>query len=116
MDNGKVKLAYYAGQSGFFTISVYRADGEIYLYDAEANKTVNLMEQDYTFHSDATEGTNTTRFVLSLSVNNGETTGIEDVKESKNNINDVYDLQGRKVQSLDNKGIYIQNGQKVVRQ
>ena len=116
LDNGKVKLAYYAGQSGFFTISVDRADGEIYLYDAEANKTVNLMEQDYTFHSDATEGMNTTRFVLSLSVNNGDTTGIEDVKESKNNTNDVYDLQGRKVQSLGNKGIYIQNGQKVVRQ
>jgi len=110
-DDGKVKLAYYAGQAGFYTISANRADGEIYLYDALTNKTVNLMEQDYTFHSDATEGTNTSRFMLSL--NPDDETGII-VIENKQEDGSIYDLQGRKVQNA-YKGIFIKNGQKVVR-
>ena len=114
--DGKIKLAYYAGQSGYLTITTNRADGDIYLYDTKMNKTVNLNEQDYTFHSEATDGTNTTRFLLSVGVNNGDTTGIEDITDTKNSVPDVYDLQGRKVQSFRDKGIYIQNGQKMVRQ
>lgn len=111
VDNGKIKLAYYAGQAGFYTISVSRADGEIYLYDVQSNKTVNLMEQDYTFYSEVTESPNTTRFVLSL--NSGNETGINLV-EKKQEEGFIYDLQGRKVQNA-SKGIFIQNGQKVVR-
>jgi hypothetical protein len=113
MDDGTVKLAYYAGQSGFYTLSATRADGDIYLHDALLNKTVNLMEQDYTFHSDTTEGTNNTRFTLSLS--GGDTTGIKSVKETESGNGDCYDLQGRKVQPSVKKGIYIQNGRKVVK-
>lgn len=113
MDNGTVKLAYYAGQSGFYTLSATRADGDIYLHDALLNKTVNLMEQDYTFHSDTTGGTNNTRFTLSLS--GGDTTGIKSVKETESGNDDCYDLQGRKVQPSVKKGIYIQNGRKVVK-
>ena len=112
MDNGIVKLAYYAGQAGTYTISANRSDGIIYLFDAESNKTINLIEQDYTFYSNATEGTNTTRFVLTL--NPGGETDIREIeKEQDNSI--IYDLQGRKVQNV-SKGIYIQNGQKVIRQ
>lgn len=113
MDDGTVKLAYYAGQSGFYTLSATRADGDIYLHDALLNKTVNLMEQDYIFHSDTTGGTNNTRFTLSLS--GGDTTGIKSVKETESGNNDCYDLQGRKVQPSVKKGIYIQNGRKVVK-
>lgn len=115
LTDGTVKLAYYAGQSGFYTISATRSDGEIYLHDSQLSKTVNLGEQDYTFHSDATEGANNTRFVLTLKVNTGETTGIttiEDDKQNKENV--IYDLQGRKVQNA-SKGIFIQNGHKVVK-
>ena len=110
--DGKARLAYYAGQTGYYTISATRADGEIYLYDTKTNKTINLAEQDYTFHSNATESANTTRFILTFSVS--DATGIETVKDSKTESNDVYDLQGRKVQNA-SKGIFIQNGQKVVR-
>lgn len=113
--DGTVKLAYYAGRSGFYTISAIRADGEAYLYDAMLNKTVDLQQQDYTFHSDATDGINETRFVLTLKVNVGDVTGIEDTVGERQNINSVYDLQGRKVQDSSLKGIYIQNGHKVLK-
>lgn len=52
---------------------------------------------------------------FNLDLGEGETTGISTV--SKNNVmmnNDVYDLQGRKVQNAAQKGIYIMNGRKVV--
>lgn len=114
--DGHVKLAYYAGQSGFYTISAKRADGDIYLYDAQLNKTVNLMEQDYTFYSDATEGSNTTRFMLSLIVISDVTTSVEAIENSELKKEDsFYDLQGRKT-SATKKGLYIKDGQKIVRQ
>ena len=116
MGDGQVKLAYYAGQSGFYTLSAIRADGDIYLHDAQLNKTVNLVEQDYTFHSDATEGINNARFTLSLNVSGEEITGINNaVEESKSANGDIYDLQGRKVLPSSKKGIFIQNGRKVVK-
>ena len=113
--DGKVKLAYYAGKNGFYTISAKRTDGTIYLYDAETNETVDLTEQEYTFHSDVTVGNNDTRFMLTFSVS-GETKGINVIEGTKNTTdNSTYDLQGRKVQFSTKKGIYIHNGQKVVR-
>ena len=115
LSDGKIKLAYYAGQSGFFTISAMRTAGDIYLYDALLDKTVKLNDQDYTFHSDATEGTNTSRFMLTLNVNGADVTGIEEMKTDKNMSVDMYDLQGRKVQPSTKKGIFIQNGRKVVK-
>lgn len=111
--DGIVKLAYYAGQSDYYTITANRADGDIYLYDAKTNKTVNLNEQDYTFHSDATNGTNTTRFTLSLNVT--DATDIKDIEHSplSSEHSSVYDLQGRKTTATQ-KGIYIKDGRKVM--
>lgn len=43
----------------------------------------------------------------------GEATGIETIDNGQWTIGDAYDLQGRKVQKL-SKGIFIQNGRKVV--
>ena len=115
LGEGTVKLAYYAGQSGFYTLSATRADGDIYLYDAQLNKTVNLMEQDYTFHSDATEGTNNSRFILSLNVSGSDITGIKSLESIQSEDGKYYDLQGRKVESTSKKGIYIHKGRKVVK-
>ena len=80
LENGTVRVGYYAGQSGFLTISAVRADGEIILHDHLLDKTVNLAEQDYTFYSDATEGTDTERFTLSLNVKDSGATGIDDLE------------------------------------
>lgn len=82
LDNGTVKVGYYAGESGFLTISAIRADGDIILHDHLLNKTANLAEQDYTFHTDATEGTNTGRFTLTLNVKESGATDV-DVLETK---------------------------------
>lgn len=111
---GTVKLAYYAGQSGFYTISVTRADGDIYLYDVLLDKTVNLLEQDYIFHSEVTDGTNNTRFTLSLNI--ADVTGINTMEgsESKVQKSKYYNLNGQHV-AQPTKGIYIQNGHKVVK-
>ena len=44
-----------------------------------------------------------------------ETTGIESIDNGKLTIdNEVYDLQGRRMRNTARKGIYIQNGKKVV--
>ena len=46
----------------------------------------------------------------------GTTTGIRDIEDGELNIeNCVYDLQGRKVNVQSRKGLYIQNGHKVVK-
>jgi hypothetical protein len=118
LDNGQVRLAYYVGQAGFYTITASRAEGDVYLYDAQTGKTVNLSEQDYTFHSDATNGNNTTRFVLTFKVNSNETTSISEdfcVKNEKTAAAPVYNLKGQRVVKA-TKGVFVQNGKKVVRQ
>jgi hypothetical protein len=121
LENGLVRLAYYAGQSGFYTISALRADGEVTLYDAELNKTVDITSEDYTFQSDATGGVNSSRFTLTF-----KTTGVVSIENGQltidNEAGECYDLQGRKVNGQSSmvngqlkKGVYIQKGKKVVR-
>jgi hypothetical protein len=112
LSNGQVKLAYYAGQEGFYTIKQVRADGEVCLYDGEQGKTINLTEEDYTFYAEATAGINNTRFVLTFKVNSGEVTGIEQRLDTVE-YGPVYDLQGRKTTATQ-KGVYVKDGRKVV--
>lgn len=114
LDNGTVALAYYAGEEGFYTISTQRADGEVSLYDAELNKTIGLNSEGYTFQTEATNGVNSTRFVLTFGVDGGDTTtGVQDVVTEPRQAEQVYDLQGRKTTATQ-KGIYVKNGRKVV--
>lgn len=63
-EDGNVALGYSAAQSGFYTISIVKAAGEILLYDKKMDKTIDLTTQDYTFYSDATQGVDNTRFTL----------------------------------------------------
>ncbi len=63
---------------------------------------------------EAAGGGNTHGFVLDFG--GGETTGIialDNLTNSQLN-NSVYDLQGRKVENATEKGIYIQNGKKII--
>lgn len=63
-EDGNVALGYCAAKSGFYTISIVKAAGEVLLYDKKMDKTIDLTTQDYTFYSDATEGVDNTRFTL----------------------------------------------------
>ena len=117
MDNGQVRLAYYAGQAGNFTIKALRADGGVSLYDSETDTTVDLTTEDYTFESDATGGVNTSRFTLTFTVGDTTPTDINAAAVECDEIpsHQIYDLQGRRVNKAQ-KGIYIEEGKKVVRQ
>ena len=117
MDNGQVRLAYYAGQAGNFTIKALRADGGVSLYDSETDTTVDLTTEDYTFESDATGCVNTSRFTLTFTVGDTTPTDINAAAVECDEIpsHQIYDLQGRRVNKAQ-KGIYIEEGKKVVRQ
>lgn len=45
----------------------------------------------------------------------GNATGINTIDLTKRKTSDVYDLQGRKVNSIQRKGIYIENGHKMIK-
>lgn len=114
MGDGRVPLAYYAGKAASYTIKADRADGQVFLYDAEEDLTVDLTEKDYTFQSDATDGVDASRFVLTFKMIDDEATEIVAVEDENGEIdNAIYDLQGRKVE-VPQKGIFIQQGRKVV--
>ena len=117
MDNGQVRLAYYAGQAGTFTIKALRADGNVSLYDSETDTTVDLTNEGYTFESDVTNGVNTSRFILTFTVGDTTPTDIDAADAERDAISSrhIYDLQGRRVNKAQ-KGIYIEDGKKVVRQ
>lgn len=84
--DGTIALAYSTHTPAFYTISALHTDGEVWLYDNEANKVVNLVEQDYIFYSENTNGINTTRFVLKLKAEERGGTGIAE-QYSEDNVN-----------------------------
>lgn len=116
IDNGQVSLAYYAGQADNYTIRALRADGTVSLYDSETDTTVDLTTEEYTFYSDPTNGINTSRFTLTFTVADTTPTDIEgiDVLHDASQMRHIYDLQGRRVDEAQ-KGIFIEDGKKIVR-
>ena len=108
--DGKVQLGFYTARNGSYTLSAERNQaGDIYLTDLLEGICVNLATEDYTFK--ATAGTDETRFVLSLT---GKATGIDELDaDSQQQTEELYDLSGRRV-SKAQKGVFIQNGKKVV--
>lgn len=51
---------------------------------------------------------------ISVSVD-ANTTGIETVRMSSSESTEIYDLQGRKVNTMSHKGLYIMNGRKIIK-
>ena len=51
---------------------------------------------------------------FTLNFGDGEATGISQVESEVNGNDAIYDLQGRRVVNINNKGLFIQNGKKVV--
>ena len=74
--DGSVSLGYFVAESGYYTISAVRVDGDIYLHDNKTNKTIDLSQQDYYFYSDRTEEIDSSRFTLTLNVSGAGTTGV----------------------------------------
>ena len=116
--NGVVLIGYTAPAPGYYTIDAPRMDTKVYLYDAQTGEKHHFDEDgEYSFYSEA--GTFERRF--SLGVRGDDTTGIEEMEDDMEQSTDeraesqtIYDLQGRKHQRS-HKGIYIINGEKVVK-
>ena len=83
------------------------ANEEVRLKDLQTNADVVLDEQGYTFEAEA--GTIENRFEIHLG--GGEVTGISVAKTTGDD--NLFDLQGRRV-SAPRKGLYINNGKKIV--
>lgn len=96
---------------GTFTISLDRGTTGLWLHDSTTGQCVDLSRQSYTFTIAA--GTYGQRFTLTL---DGSTTGISDRQLSADATKPLFDLQGRRIDSSSTKkGIYLQNGKKVIR-
>ena len=112
-DNGRVVLGYTAPTAGFYTIEAQRMDAEVYVKDFKTGTLHNLKDGAYSFGTDA--GTFNDRFEILLKGTAPGTTGIDEVEGENGEVKtEIYDLQGRKMQDA-GKGIYIINGEKVVK-
>lgn len=84
MLDGKVDLGLYVAKSGYHTISLGRADGDIDLYDAVAGRKVCLNDGEYTFYVEE-PGVMEGRFVLMPHIDNS-TDGIGNVSAADINV------------------------------
>ena len=110
--DGLVNLTTYFGSEGLYTITLSNkvSDYKIILEDKTENKSIVLTEGfGYTFYAKA--GTDMGRFVIHF---DGETTNIEDVRLNESGYAPIYSIDGIKVDVPTKKGIYIQNGKKVM--
>lgn len=105
--DGTALVGFFAPTKGTYTFSLSRCDADhVWLTDRETGLTVNLVEGDYVFSAEA--GVAAQRFTLGLE---GATKIEHAVSDNEEAV--IYDLSGRTVQQPD-KGVYLQNGQKVV--
>lgn len=109
--DGVVKVGFYAGYDGEYTISLGRCDVEtVYLIDSENGEEFDITSNGYTFTANA--GVSNDRFMLRF--NAGEINGIYSVENSdQNTVVRAYNLAGQRT-SLNSKGIVIVNGKKIV--
>lgn len=110
--DGTVNVCASIGTEGTYTIALANdVEGyQVTLEDKVEHKNTVLTDgNDYVFSAKA--GTYTDRFVLHFS---NETTGIEEVATNTQDDTDTYSIEGIKVSSPTKKGIYIQNGKKIM--
>lgn len=109
--NGIVILGMQIVEEGTYTLKLdTKVDNEVWLIDGLTGKEVLLSgnEDGYTFSSKA--GTFDNRFVVRLG--NGDVTGIK-TKGISEGTSKIYNLNGIRVEQP-TKGLYINNGKKVV--
>lgn len=89
---GLIALGYYAGKSGELTIKLDRCQAKnVYLTDYEANKTVDLTTESYTFTTEA--GVNNIRFVIG--VDSDTETGITATEKAGLAAPRIYTVDGK---------------------
>lgn len=112
ISDGLASLNLHIGKDGLYSISLPETVNGciVRLEDKKEGKIVTLSaDADYTFS--AKSGDCTGRFLLHFS---DETTGIDDINSSVEENSTFYSIQGVKVTSPSQKGVYIQNGKKVM--
>lgn len=114
LSEGAVSLYAKTPSKAIYTIALQKEiDGyKIVLEDKALNRRVVLdSETAYMFNASSVENPN--RFILYLQ---RETTSIDSVNEDeeKENTKEIYTISGMKVSEPLSKGIYIQNGKKIV--
>ena len=110
--DGVVALNLRIGKDGLYSISLSELfNGNVVrLEDKAEGKIVTLsVNTEYTFF--AKSGDCTGRFLLHFS---DETTGIGEINSNIKENNTFYSIQGIKVATPLQKGVYIQNGKKVM--
>ena len=112
-DNGRVALGYTAPTAGLYTIDAQRMDVVVYVKDFKTGTLHNLKDGAYSFSTNA--GRFIDRFEILLGGTAPGTTGIDEMEDENGNAEcEIYDLQGRKMKDA-GKGIYIINGEKVMK-
>ena len=102
---GSVALGMYLPADDTYTIAIDRNELEAKLLDYGVE-----VEMPYTFS--AAEGYADDRFTLTFETS---TTGINTVATDAKTDDAIYTIDGRRVNSTDKKGIYIQNHKKIVK-
>lgn len=109
--SGEILLGLQLSEGATYSIALNVPSGSpaeaVTLIDQKENTETLLNDAAYTFHANA--GTLNNRFVIRL----GNATGIQSVAVSQQQMEQLFDLQGRRI-NHPQKGIYIKNGQKFV--
>jgi WD40 repeat protein len=103
---GEVQMGMWFPQDGNYTLSSPRSDLSIEIYD-----NGELVTLPYTFS--AFEGTDDARFMMFIK--KGENTGINSISDSADKTAEMFDLIGRRISNVNQKGAYIINNRKVIK-
>lgn len=115
--SGIVNLGVHCGTKGTYTIALANAvDGQVILEDKLMNISTEITaDKGYSFEAEA--GDDDSRFVLHItrSIGGGDdTTGINGITTETGEKQEVYSLDGIKMNAA-KKGVYIQNGKKIIK-
>ena len=115
--SGIVNLGVHCGTKGTYTIALANAvDGQVILEDKLMNISTEITaDKGYSFEAEA--GDDDSRFVLHITRGMGggdDTTGINGITTETGEKQEVYSLDGIKTNAA-KKGVYIQNGKKIIK-